>query len=213
MAFFNTGTCVGLSRIIWTPLKLVHPEFWNIWTHSEKFVLTIGQPHKRKSVTTKDVCGVHSCISRKMNHCFSWVCLSGLTQRSKRANFAQCTRKLSVASGREWDYSTLRAAELTGLSSLQKPRKPPSYATGSSFTSEICSASMFFHLWEVVQIFQTESIFCSKISSGGSLYIEKLVPGGTNFGGSIFTMTGPRWSQYEGSTELRTLLLWLPVRC
>ena len=25
---------------------------------------------------------------------------------------------------------------------------------------------MFFHLWEVVQIFQRESIFCSKISSG-----------------------------------------------
>ena len=30
--------------------------------------------------------------------------------------------------------------------------------------------------------FQRESIFCSKISSGGSLFIEKLVPGGTNFG-------------------------------
>ena len=29
--------------------------------------------------------------------------------------------------------------------------------------------------------FQRESIFCSKISSGGSLFIEKLVPGGTNF--------------------------------
>ena len=54
---------------------------------------------------------------------------------------------------------------------------------------EICSRSTFFHLWEVVQIFQRESIFCNKISSGGSLFIEKLVPGGTNFGGSIFTMT------------------------
>ena len=49
---------------------------------------------------------------------------------------------------------------------------------------------MFFHLCEVVQIFQRESIFCNKISSGGSLFITKLVPGGTNFGGSIFTMTG-----------------------
>ena len=49
---------------------------------------------------------------------------------------------------------------------------------------------MFFHLCEVVQIFQRESIFCNKISSGGSLFIKKLVPGGTNFGGSIFTMTG-----------------------
>ena len=34
-------------------------------------------------------------------------------------------------------------------------------------------------------------MFCNKISSGGFLFIEKLVPGGTNFGGSIFTMTGP----------------------
>ena len=50
---------------------------------------------------------------------------------------------------------------------------------------------MFFHLCEVVQNFQRESIFCNKISSGGSLFIKKLVPGGTNFGGSIFTMTVP----------------------
>ena len=38
--------------------------------------------------------------------------------------------------------------------------------------------------------FQRESIFCNKISSEGSLFIKKLVPGGNNFGGSIFTMTG-----------------------
>ena len=38
-------------------------------------------------------------------------------------------------------------------------------------------------------MFQRESIFCRKISSGGSLFIKKLVPGGTNLGGSIFTMT------------------------
>ena len=47
----------------------------------------------------------------------------------------------------------------------------------------------------MVQIFQRESIFCRKISSGGSLFIKKLVPGGggggTNLGGSIFTMTVP----------------------
>ena len=45
---------------------------------------------------------------------------------------------------------------------------------------------------EGLRSFQRESIFCSKVSSGGSLFIEKLVPGGTNFGvggGSIFTMT------------------------
>ena len=45
---------------------------------------------------------------------------------------------------------------------------------------------------EGLRSFQRESIFCSKISSRGFLLIEKLVPGGTNFGGgggSIFTMT------------------------
>ena len=56
---------------------------------------------------------------------------------------------------------------------------------------EYVPGSTLFHLWAVVQIFQRESIFCSKISSGGSLFIEKLVPGGTNFGGSIFAMTWP----------------------
>ena len=56
-----------VSRLIWTPLKLV-PYGTNF---SEKFVPTIGQPHERKSVTTTDVSGVLSCISRKMNDCFS----------------------------------------------------------------------------------------------------------------------------------------------
>ena len=72
----------------------------------------------------------------------------------------------------------LRAAELTGLSNLQKPQKPPRYATGPSLASEICSGSTFFHLWKVVQIFQRESMFCSKLSSGGNQFL-----------GSIFTMT------------------------
>ena len=36
---------------------------------------------------------------------------------------------------------------------------------------------------EGLHSFQRESIFGSKISSGGSSFIEKLVPGGTNFGG------------------------------
>ena len=34
---------------------------------------------------------------------------------------------------------------------------------------------------EGLRSFQRESIFCSKISSRGSLFIQKLVPGGTNF--------------------------------
>ena len=35
-----------------------------------------------------------------------------------------------------------RAAELTGLSSFHKPRKPPRYAIRSSFASEMCSGGL-----------------------------------------------------------------------
>ena len=97
--------------------------FWNIWIHSETFVPTIGQPHESKSVTTL----VEFRVAYLENYCFSWVCLSSPMQRSKRVfvtNHAQCRRKLSVACGHEWDYSTLCAAELTGLSSSQKAQKP-----------------------------------------------------------------------------------------
>ncbi len=44
-------------------------------------------------------------------------------------------------------------------------------------------------LREGVQMFQRRSKFSSEISSGGSIFLEKLVPGGTNLGGSIFTVT------------------------
>ena len=40
-------------------------------------------------------------------------------------------------------------------------------------------------------MFQRGSKFYSKISSSGSIFIKKLVPGGTNFGGSIFAVTRP----------------------
>ncbi len=43
---------------------------------------------------------------------------------------------------------------------------------------------------EGVQMFQRRSKFSSEISSGGSIFLEKLVPGGTNLGGSIFAVTG-----------------------
>ena len=69
----HTKEQVELSRLILTPLKLVPPgtHFSEIFGPiSEKFVPTIGQPHE-KTVTTKDISGVHSCISRKMNDCFS----------------------------------------------------------------------------------------------------------------------------------------------
>ena len=61
-----------MSCLIWTPLKLVPPRtnFSEIFgpTLKKKFVptiLCIGQPHEGKSVTTKDISRVHSCISRK----------------------------------------------------------------------------------------------------------------------------------------------------
>ena len=41
--------------------------------------------------------------------------------------------------------------------------------------------------------FSEGAIFCRKISSGESLFIEKFVLGGTNFEGSIFTVTEPRY--------------------
>ena len=45
-------------------------------------------------------------------------------------------------------------------------------------------------MYRGVQMFQRGSTFYSKISSGGSIFFEKLVPGGTNLGGSIFAVTG-----------------------
>ena len=50
----------------------------------------------------------------------------------------------------------------------------------------------FPQIYRGVQMFQRGSKFYSIISSGGSIFFEKFVPGGTNFGGSIFAMTGPR---------------------
>ena len=44
-------------------------------------------------------------------------------------------------------------------------------------------------MYRGVQMFQRGSKFYSKISSGGSIFFEKLVPGGTNLGGSIFAVT------------------------
>ena len=58
---------VDLSRLIRIPLKLVPPGT----KFSDKFVPTIGQPHERKPVTTKDLSGVQCCISRERNDCFS----------------------------------------------------------------------------------------------------------------------------------------------
>ena len=51
-------------------------------------------------------------------------------------------------------------------------------------------------MYRGVQMFQRGSKFYSKISSGGSIFFEKLVPGGTNLGGSIFAVTGPRAKTY-----------------
>ena len=47
----------------WFRLEQIFPR--NIWTLSEKSVPTIDQPQEGKSVTTKDISGVHSGVSRK----------------------------------------------------------------------------------------------------------------------------------------------------
>ena len=71
-----------------------------------------------------------------MTVCHEYASNSDPTQCSKHvfiANFVQRTRKLSVAYGWECDYSTLCATELTGLSSFQKPQKPPYICHWSKF--------------------------------------------------------------------------------
>ena len=112
-------------------------------------------------------CNWYSTIPCKQLHAFS----SALQITSVVVKWNYNHWKLSVACGREWDYFVCCWTD-----GPQFPETPPTYATGSNFESQNV------HLWEVVQIFQRESIFCSEISSGGSLIIE--------IGGSIFTMTG-----------------------
>ena len=73
----------GPVTFIFDPPKIGSPRnefFLNIWTHSEKFVPTVDQPHQGKSVlvndhevTTKDISSVHSGIFRKLSDRFSSV--------------------------------------------------------------------------------------------------------------------------------------------
>ena len=70
---------------------------------------------------------------------------------------------------------------------------------------------VFFHLWS--QIFQGESIFYSKISSGGFLFIKKLVRGDIQFGGIHFyhDRCSTLHSGVDKNTEIysyRRLSLW-----
>ena len=72
--------------------------FFNILTHSEKFVPTVQQPYEGKSVgvnghevTTKDISGVHRGVSRKLNDWFPSVCL-GLPYTAF-TKIPQCKRK------------------------------------------------------------------------------------------------------------------------
>ena len=72
----------------------------------------------------------------------------------------------------------LCAAELECLSSFQKPHKPLNIKCSGFTFSFICGR------WS--QIFQGESIFYSKISSGRFLFIKKLVPEGYPIWGDSF---------------------------
>ncbi len=62
------------------------------------------------------------------------------------------------------------------------------------------------YLREGVQMFQRRSKFSSEISSGGSIFLDKLVPGGTNLGGSIFAVTDP-WPDWLTGVLLVYLLV------
>ena len=112
----------GLSRLFWTPLKLIPPGT-NFWTHSEKFVPTVDRLHQRQicacqhEVTTKDISSVHSGISRKLSDWFSSVCLGW--------PYAALTKIiLRAIEGSVWyEACTLCAAKLTGLNSFQKPQQ------------------------------------------------------------------------------------------
>ena len=65
------------------------------------------------------------------------------------------------------------AAELTGLNLFpETPETPLHTLLVKILQVKYVPGSTLFHVWEVVQIFQRESIFCSKISSGGP-YLSK----------------------------------------
>ena len=110
MAYYRTPWYVnqlykGFNETIVTfnldPPKIGSPRnefFWNIWTHSEKFVPTVDQPHQGKSVhvnshevITKDISSVHRGIFWTLSDWSSSVCLDWpYTPLTKI--FAQCTR-------------------------------------------------------------------------------------------------------------------------
>ena len=130
-------------------------------------------------------------LEKWMTAC-SWVRLSGPTQRLKRAFVTNCTMHVETEC-REWNYSTLCAAELTGPpSSFQKTEAPLHTQLVQILQVKYVPGSILFHLWEAVQIFQRESIFCGKITSGVSIYRQislgggEPILGGTNFGGNQF---------------------------
>ena len=129
----NLTTHLSVTFNLDTP-KIGSPQnefFWNIWTHSEKFVPTVDQPHQGKSVLvnnheviTKDINSVHRGIFTKLSDWFSSVCLDWpYTPLTKI--FAQITRNWVAACGSARNKAfTLCAAELTGLNSFQKPQQP-----------------------------------------------------------------------------------------
>ena len=138
------------------PLKLVPPE---------QILLKYLDPpwkicfHYRPATQKKNQWLLRTLVEFTVAYldCFSWVCRSGPTQRSKRAfvaNFAQWRGNwLLCTAGNEttvhcvllnwqaWVVSR-NFGSLRGMPLVQV------------FASEMCSGSTFFHLWEVVQIFQ-----------------------------------------------------------
>ena len=127
-------------------------------------------------------------------------------ERCVRCKLCTMSRKVTLVCGLLWDYSVLRAAELTGLSSFQKPRNLLVCYWSKFCKWNICSRSTFFHQWEVVQIFQNE------ISSGGSLFIEKLVRGEPILGGPFLPWHTLRQSGTNGY-EHTYIPIYRPLFC
>ena len=109
----------------------------------------------------------------------------GLTQRSQNL----CNvhgNECCVQFCREWGLSTLCAAELTRLSSFQKPQK---LATGPNFASEICSGPRFFSIcgkWS--KFFRGNPYFAIKKVLGALLIKKWYSSGGNQFGASILEL-------------------------
>ena len=152
---------MDLSRLVRTPLKLVPPG--------------------RKSVTK-----LRMLVEFTVAYLEKWITVfMSMPQKPHTAFDISLVKFGPVAyvAGFLRFLETTRGRQLTMYCITGRMQYSASTYTVQSLkrmhVSNACFGSTLFHLWGMVQIFQRESIFCSKISFGGSLFIKKLVPGGT----------------------------------